>query len=326
LYKALSAGSTGVQAFVATCTNPPANMTAWWRAEDDANDFVGGHNGSAQNGATFASGKVGQAFSLDGTNDYISVPDSAAWDFGTGDFTIDMWVKFTSVQTQNFFIGHDDGGGEFDKWIFWLVSGQLQFHINSDPFPDGGITIGSAAFAPSNGTWYHVALTRIGSTYTFYVNGSSAGTATNSTAIPNASAALTIGQAENSGFINGLIDEVEIFSRALSSSELLAIVNADAAGKCTTPTPGTSTPTPTRTNTPAASNTPTATPTATATRTATVETQQSIIVPPGNVTGAGAAVAAVAGAVAERNRSGAQAPASQVAPIQPPRTGDAGLR
>ncbi|MCX8027257.1 MAG: DUF1566 domain-containing protein, partial [Thermodesulfovibrionales bacterium] len=72
-----------------SCIPPPSNMVSWWRAEDNASDSVGTNHGTLINGATYATGKVGKAFSLDGVDDYVKVPDSILWDFETNDFTID---------------------------------------------------------------------------------------------------------------------------------------------------------------------------------------------------------------------------------------------
>src|SRR5688572_5374193 len=66
-----------------SCVAPPAGMTAWWRGEFDGSDQLGSHNGVFPNGATVSSGKVGNAFGFDGVNQYLQVPDSSAWDFGT---------------------------------------------------------------------------------------------------------------------------------------------------------------------------------------------------------------------------------------------------
>ena len=52
------------------------------------------------NGAATVPGKVGEAFSFDGVDDYVSVPDSLNLNFGTGDFTVDAWIK-TSADTTN---------------------------------------------------------------------------------------------------------------------------------------------------------------------------------------------------------------------------------
>jgi hypothetical protein len=70
-------------------------MISWWDAEGDTNDIVGTNNGSPMSGVTFASGKVGQAFNLDGgVNHYVEIPDSASLDI-TSQITIDAWIKPT---------------------------------------------------------------------------------------------------------------------------------------------------------------------------------------------------------------------------------------
>src|SRR6266852_2988243 len=56
------------------CTPPPSGMVAWYTGEGNANDFLGNNNGTLQNGAAFAAGKVGQAFSLNGANQFVSLP------------------------------------------------------------------------------------------------------------------------------------------------------------------------------------------------------------------------------------------------------------
>jgi len=64
-------------AYAQSCTPPPADMVSWWPADGDANDVVDANHGTLWNGATFAPGMVGPAFSLDGTDDYVEIPDSA---------------------------------------------------------------------------------------------------------------------------------------------------------------------------------------------------------------------------------------------------------
>jgi hypothetical protein len=75
-----------------TCTPPPSGLVGWWPFDGNANDIVGGNNGTSENGATFGSGKVGQAFALDGVDDYINVPDAAA--LRPASLTIEGWARF----------------------------------------------------------------------------------------------------------------------------------------------------------------------------------------------------------------------------------------
>ena len=56
---------------------------------------------------------------FDGSNDYVSIPDSADFDFETGDFTIDFWVNFSAFQTiYNTWIQQNDGVGVY--WQLWF--------------------------------------------------------------------------------------------------------------------------------------------------------------------------------------------------------------
>ncbi|MEI2725303.1 MAG: LamG domain-containing protein [Verrucomicrobiota bacterium] len=66
------------------CVAPAAGLVGWWRGESNADDWAGANAGVLQNGLGFASGEVGQGFSLDGVNDFISVPLSASLNVGDG--------------------------------------------------------------------------------------------------------------------------------------------------------------------------------------------------------------------------------------------------
>src|SRR5439155_2400350 len=203
------------------------SLVSWWRGEGNANDSSGAHHGALQNGAGFGAGQFGQAFSLDGVNDFVQVPDSAAWSFGSKDFTIELWANLNVVRSgspgslPNVFIAQDEGGGGTNKWIFFHDGSGFGFHINGPSV--GSVFLGPIPFALTAGQWHQLAVTRSGSTYTFYADGAAVGSATDVRPIPDANAPLTIGQAEGVGFINGRLDEAAIFSRALSAQEIQAL-------------------------------------------------------------------------------------------------------
>lgn len=216
------------------CTPPPSSMVAWWDAEGDASDIIGTNHGTLQNGTTFAAGKVGQAFSFDGADDYVTVPDSPQFNIGAGDFSLSLWANYSAVRSgakdnlPNVFLGQDDGGGTNNKWVFYSTDSGLWFHINGPSLS----FVGPAVFTPQTGRWYQFTLTRTGSVYAFYVDGLKIGEVTDSTTIPNVNTPLMIAQAEGLGYFNGLMDEITVLNRALSASEIAAIYNAGSAGKC----------------------------------------------------------------------------------------------
>src|SRR5262249_54015591 len=73
------------------CATPPSNMAAWWPGDGNANDIVGSNPGSYS--GAFASGKVGQAVSLDGAHEGV-ITHTSALDFAHADtFTVDAWIN-----------------------------------------------------------------------------------------------------------------------------------------------------------------------------------------------------------------------------------------
>ena len=73
---------------------PTWSRPSWWQAEGNAADAVGMNTGVLQNGTAFDGGEVGQAFRLDGVNDFISIPASASLNVGTGSgLTFECWMQ-----------------------------------------------------------------------------------------------------------------------------------------------------------------------------------------------------------------------------------------
>jgi hypothetical protein len=228
---------------------PRSNVVAFWPADGNAADIVGGHNCVLQNGASFSDGIAGRAFELDNTaginggqasrvfpppafdgGAYVQAPKSDAWAFGTKDFTIELWAKFNSVPVHDIghaqggiFISNDEGAYDVNKWWFALGGGVLNFHIN-DP-KDGPVWLVNAPFTPDLNQWYHLAITRKHNVFTIYVNGEATGSEENDRSIPETNSPLLIGSAEGYYF-NGLLEEAGIFKRALSASEIMSIYNA----------------------------------------------------------------------------------------------------
>src|SRR5580698_1002953 len=80
------------EAFIPPCDPAPSGIVAWWQAEGNADDIIGGNNGTAVGNLTYINGEVGQAFVFDGSTSYITVPASPSLNVGTGSgFTIECW-------------------------------------------------------------------------------------------------------------------------------------------------------------------------------------------------------------------------------------------
>jgi hypothetical protein len=213
------------------CFEPPSDMVSWWPFDDGtgsvAYDSISSNDGTVY-GATWSAGNVEGALSFDGVDDYVSVPDSPSVDFSpTSPITIDLWAYRTASDSTMHLIAKRDYCGSINFQIAFDQNTGLHFVGNS-----GGVV--TNADLPLN-TWTHLAGTFDGAnTFKFYINGLLAGTGSG-TLGPVNDFHLTIGKAGSCGYLfKGIIDEVEIFNRALSAEEIAAIYAAGSAGKCKT--------------------------------------------------------------------------------------------
>jgi len=69
----------------------------WWHGDGNADDALGNNHGALNGGMGFTAGVSGQAFLLDGLDDYVSVPHHSTFDFGTGDISIVFWARTTQA-------------------------------------------------------------------------------------------------------------------------------------------------------------------------------------------------------------------------------------
>jgi hypothetical protein len=220
------------------CNPAPGDVVSWWQGEDDATDVVGENDGAAANGASYAAGLVGQAFSFESTNAYVEVAHDESLSFGTTDsMTIDLWAYRTGTHsTAQHLIGKRSGcGGVFNYQIVLdsLYNTGLCFATSSGA-THSVCGDGEMDDLPLN-TWTHIAATFDGSTKRLYLNGEEVASGVATLGTPD-TASVRIGTSGDCGDFGqefrGLIDEVEIHDRALSLGEIQSIYNAGAFGKC----------------------------------------------------------------------------------------------
>lgn len=153
-----------------------------------------------------AQSKFGGASALfDGTTDYLTIPDSNDFYFSS-DFTIDFWLRFNA--TSSFRVLDQANGG--DQVIFQYVSGTgWYFQVYN-----GGLVVNASwAWTPSTATWYHVALTKSGSTYDVWINGTKLTGSNNvdASAVPNvAGTPYFFANYLGGASLNGWVDEFRI--------------------------------------------------------------------------------------------------------------------
>jgi hypothetical protein len=221
-----------------TCAPQPGNLISWWPAEGNATDTVGGNNGSLVNGATFATGLVGQAFSFNGANQIVQIPDAPSLN-PTNSLTLEAWVYLTDYSANDgiAIAGKDNPLGARGYFLsMGNVGGQWKF--GAVVTVQGGLTSVSGATAAQLNTWYHVAMTYDGAALKLFVNGVLDGSLPLTGRLVVTANPFWIGGALTGpwNFI-GYVDEAALYNRALSTAEIQAIYAAGSAGKCSGPTP-----------------------------------------------------------------------------------------
>ena len=227
------------------CVPPPANMVAWYPGDGNANDISGdNYNGTLSGGVTFTPGEVNQAFTFNGTDGEVILPNSASaplLNFGpTDSFTVDAWLKPdpSVLGTQRVVVSLTYVCSPEEIVLALLVDGRIDFDFRDS----NGIAI--VTVSPSSildGNWHHVAGVRdvTPHTATLYLDGTPVSSVADTTTGTftradgqNRIGSIAVACPTDRYFWKGQIDEVEVFRRALSQSEIQAIVNARSAGKC----------------------------------------------------------------------------------------------
>ena len=208
----------------------PSGIVSWWRAEGNALDSIGTNNGALVGGAGYAAGEVGQAFSLNGTNGYVAIPDSPSLDAFATKITIELWLKANSLSANPDWVWIVTKGNS--SWELQCTSGAKTITFNASGTSNVSLT-GSRNV--NDGQWHHVAGVYDGTHMFLYVDGTLDVSQPTTGAIAQNSYPVYIGQNAEAPRVpfNGLIDEVSLYNRALSSSEIAAIYNAGSNGKIT---------------------------------------------------------------------------------------------
>jgi hypothetical protein len=229
------------------CAIPPPHMISWWPLDETSGntliDVKNGHNGilSANIGSaagplsTLVPPKVGNALFF--VDSLANVP-GAPYNFGTGNFSIDAWVKAFagSGATLGIVDKLDTSGALPAGFAFFFLNGKEHLVMGNNTF------ISPLTSFNYNNVWHHLAVTvqRTGPGSPigrFYFNGAPAGTFVPSSISVNNGAALQIGTYHlnvNPACLScevGL-DEIEIFDEVVSPSDVKAIYEAGRLGKC----------------------------------------------------------------------------------------------
>lgn len=227
----------------AACTPLAAGAIGWWAGENSAGDTFGINNGTNVASVGYVAGVVGQAFVFNGTNNYIQIPDSPALSphlGSVGELTVEAWVFLPRLPQ------FDTGTGQANRAI--VVKGspsQWEYGLfvttNGIPFfnvlqAGGSLYTGATGTTITTNAWHHLAGVMSKGRYVrLYVDGQLVSEGSSfSGNTSDGTSPLFIGRRGDGQYLDGTVDEVTVYGRALNAAEVVALYAAGASGKCAT--------------------------------------------------------------------------------------------
>ena len=209
------------------------SLYAVYKAESNANDSLATYNGTAQGGLTYSTGKSGNAFTFNGTNAYVSLPNNSLK--FTNDFSISVWTNFSGISNdaQTILSNLTYDGTYAYGYFFYYHNQYLKFVIYNN---SGAVSLDYSTSILFN-SWNNIVITRKLSTGTkMYINGTLVAS-NSSVQNPNyhATMAPSIGAANYGPTYGNLVqyymsngsksDEVNVWNKELTSTEVTELYN-----------------------------------------------------------------------------------------------------
>jgi hypothetical protein len=223
-------------------------LVSWWKGDDDATDHMGLNNGTLENAASFALGAVNDAFSLNGSNQYVLIGEPVPADLQIqNNITLSAWVYLTSYPAANSYYTIVGSENSSQSGVgLYIYGGGCQGCGRPVGSLDLDIGSGSSWYSayttsqlPLNQWVLVTAVASANQPDQFYLNGvlqpylaQSGETIWNGTVSYN-NTWFAIGQSVSSNWaFNGLMDEVQVYNTALTAAQVQNIYNAGNAGVC----------------------------------------------------------------------------------------------
>jgi hypothetical protein len=227
--------------------NTTTDLVGWWKFDEtsgtSASDSSGnGNTGTLVDGPTWTTGGMnnGALTFVAATSQYVSVPYSSIFDFGTGSFTVSAWMKANSLpatqhaaaaqlvgkqapnESKGWGLQFQDSSGTGKAGLYINdAAGHYATYINSTPL--------------SLGVWYHLVFIVDRSTNTLrsYVNGIKYGSEPSIAGYGNVDYTNTLfigSERTDLSFFDGTIDDARVYNRALSATDVKALYTSTGGG------------------------------------------------------------------------------------------------
>ena len=227
-----------ISACDATCQALRVGLSAYYPLDTDANDYSGNDVNLSVNGAIPATGRVGQSYNLNGSTDYLSSADNSYLDLSGPGRTLSEWfyidsftTQYSPIITKGVYMTVYSSPQAVGYWGVISQDGGIHFEVSgTDQYPDS--YCGTSGGLVSTGGWNHVTFIWDDAGYLkIYLNG----------VLRNCSATMQgawytgdastnfdflVGSLPSLGWwTDGKVDEIGIWNRALSQTEISNLYN-----------------------------------------------------------------------------------------------------
>ena len=194
-------------------------LMGYWGFEGNYADGSGLGNTGTAHGSTFTAGEKGQGIALNGSS-WVQVPDaSGAFDF-SGANTVTAWVKYTgSSAYRGIVVKRDPGTYDNTNWQMDMNPSNVPAYTVFTAYGSSH-AVGVSGGSLSGGAWHFLAGVYDKTNEYFYLDGALIASRPLSSSLYTNNIDVYIGGNSSSGYFVGTVDEVRLYDRALSASEI----------------------------------------------------------------------------------------------------------
>ena len=200
-----------------------SGLHAWWKLDETSGVVAAEENMGADGtvtGGSWVPAHKSNGLSFDGATDKIVTTTDAALE-GVGSFSVSAWVK-TTATSASVILQQRDSGSTNGQYVFGLnAAGSARFWIYNNGYQFDF----STTTVVNDGEWHHIVAVRDGDDGYIYIDGVLSGQANGSAvALTVKTVSLGLDSRDNNKFFDGTLDDVRIYSRALSSADTFDLI------------------------------------------------------------------------------------------------------
>jgi len=211
-------------------------LVGWYKFDGNSDDSSGyGNHGTVQSSPAYVEGKIGQAISFDGTDDYVFTDLSYQLPL----YSLAMWFRVDGgTGNRAIFSSYEAGSGR--GILIEIRNNDILRYTHRFPFGSSGGTRIETDTTYTDGAWYHVAGVKTADEMVLYVNGEQVVSAADNTQFGQTPLRVALGVHRHDSlqrFFWGPIDDVRIYNRALTQGEIQQAMKGTPAGLASNPNP-----------------------------------------------------------------------------------------